>query len=166
MFLNCLKTVVEFHDILWQYLVKYLPTTATNLEKCVPQWAKRPLSNNPYHNITVTYDFVSSSHVDYDDYPLAPALGYFCNYLNNETAGEFIFTEHNIIVPFKSTGTLLMWFGSFVPHATAKYDGLNERVGHLGTSLQIKSSFVKRVNKRVVENWKNQNNAKNKINST
>jgi len=90
-FLFCLKTVVEFQDILWQHLVKYLPTTASKFEQHVPQWVKRPLSDNPYHNLTVTYEFFSASHLDNDDYPLAPA---WCRWpeenKNSWTFGGFI----------------------------------------------------------------------------
>jgi len=162
MFVNCLKMVVQFQDTLWQNLQKYLPTIAKSIENEIPQWVKRPQSNNPYHNLTVTYDFFSGSHLDGDDFPLAPALGYFCNYLGGTTAGEFIFTEHNVIVPFSSTGTFMVWFGSKTPHATGKYPEVHDKekkvvYGHLGTSIQIKKSFLQRVLKRDLENWQFQN---------
>jgi len=104
----------------------------------------------------------SGSHLDGDDFPLAPALGYFCNYLGGTTAGEFIFTEHNVIVPFSSTGTFMVWFGSKTPHATGKYPEVHDKekkvvYGHLGTSIQIKKSFLQRVLKRDLENWQFQN---------
>jgi len=153
-FLNCLKLITQFEDKLWENLKKYFPTLSKTLEEMIPNWVKRYGSENPYHSLIITEEFFSASHLDKKDHHLAPAIGYFCNYLQNNTAGEFIFPEHNIILPFNPSGTLLIWYGSSIPHATGLYENCfgntkkKRSSGHLGTSFQIKKSFFSIVNKK------------------
>ena len=106
----------------------------------LPPYVMSKLSHFFFTNMTITFDYASMLHSDYDWENFA--IGFFCNVdgkkcsATDTRAGEFFFSEWGIKVPFHHRGTVMMWNTSN-EHCTLLQEDWPDDIIRLGCSMQV-----------------------------